>query len=58
MFTSESGRTATVLKVTTKTITVEVERRVLNRNTGELKTEKRTREVPVDLWPTFAKAYR
>lgn len=58
VLTSPSGRTAKITKVTTKLVTVEVERRILNKSTGELKVEKRTREIPVDRWSAFAKGYK
>lgn len=56
--TSCLGNKYTVLKVTTKVITVEVERRVLDKRTGELKVEKRTREISVAAWDAFNKAYQ
>lgn len=58
VLTSKRGHTAKVTKVTTKVIIVEVERRVVNRRTGELTTEKRIREIPVERWVHFERAYR
>jgi hypothetical protein len=57
-YISDSGLGAVVVKVTTKVITVELERKVLDKRTGEFKVEKRTREIPVDRWKYFEVGYR
>lgn len=57
VLTASNGHTAKVLKITKKEITVEVTRRITVKSTGEVKTEVRTRVVPVDVWWAFARGY-
>lgn len=40
-----------------KSITVEVDRRVIDKNTGEIKLDRRTREVPISILPVLMKSY-
>lgn len=57
-YISASGMRAKVVKVTTKTITVDIERKVQTKTKGEFKVEWRTREIPVDRWHYFEFGYR
>lgn len=52
-----TGLTLTIKAITKKKITVVVERRIVDRKTGELTVEKREREVAPEDWPFLAAAY-
>lgn len=52
-----TGLTMVVTSATKKEITVEVQRRVTSRQTGEIKIEARTRVVPMHLWALVVMNY-
>ena len=52
-----TGHGMKVTGVTKKEITIQVERRVFNKSTAEIKMDKRTRVVPLHLWPLCSKSY-
>lgn len=52
-----TGHGMTVLDVTKKEILVEVERRVVNKSTAEIKMDKRTRVVSLHLWGLCSGSY-
>lgn len=52
-----TGHGMTVVDVTKKAVTVEVERRIFNKSTAEIKMDVRTRVVPLHLWGLCSQAY-
>ena len=52
-----TGNSMVVKSATKKEITVEVERKVLNKSDGVIKIDKRTRVVPQHLWGLFSSQY-
>ena len=52
-----TGHGMVVTGVTKKEITIEVERRVFNKSTAEIKTDKRIRVVPLHLWGLCSRSY-
>lgn len=52
-----TGHSMVVKSATKKEITVEVERKVLNKSDGVIKMDKRTRVVPQHLWGLCSSQY-
>lgn len=52
-----TGHGMVVTGVTKNEITIEVERRVVNKSTAEIKMDKRTRVVPLHLWGLCSASY-
>lgn len=47
----------TILEVKKQDLRVEIERKIINRKTGEVSIEKRERVVPIGLWPCAIAGY-
>ncbi len=52
-----TGHGMKVVGVTKKEVTIEVERRLFNKATAEIKMDTRTRVVPVHLWALCSQSY-
>lgn len=52
-----TGHGMKVTGVTKKEVTIEVERRVINKSTAEIKMDVRTRVVPLHLWGLCSSSY-
>lgn len=57
VYIAPSGLTFKIKKVLKDSVTVEVRRRYLNKESGEVTVRINERVVPMDLFETFARAY-
>jgi hypothetical protein len=48
----------TVKKETKAEVTVEVDRQFLDKQTGELRVDKRTVVIPIEHWPYWLRVYK